>query len=96
MQQLESRGLYDRRNPTGPLPTNLRPQLNGVLQKEGLKGPTVDRLFGILSSSDGDGYVTSQSIDHLAIFTDENGQTKDSADYYDFVRLLGEDSISWD
>mmetsp|Transcript_9375 Transcript_9375/g.14022 ORF Transcript_9375/g.14022 Transcript_9375/m.14022 type:complete len:189 (+) Transcript_9375:204-770(+) len=102
MDQLESRGLYDRRNPTGPLPTSLRPQLNGILQKEGLKGVTVDRMFEILSSngsgsdSDGDRYVTNESIENLPMFRDEDGLRKDSADYFDFVRLLGSDSISWD
>eukprot|EP01083_Nonionella_stella_P218666 783952_1 len=112
MEQLESRGLYDRRNPAGPLPTSLRPQLNGILQKEGLKGLTVDRMFGILSSSgngcggdgdgdgdgdgEGDSYITNESIENLSMFTDEDGRHKDSADYYDFVRLLGSDSISWD
>ena len=37
MLELVQRGLYDPRNPTGPLPTSLRPTLNRVLQQEGMR-----------------------------------------------------------
>ena len=40
MEQLEAAGLYDPRNPMGPLPTSLRPASNPRLQR--LDAATVD------------------------------------------------------
>ena len=53
MEELERRGLYDRRNPTGPLPTSLRPQLNAALQREGVNARTTDRIFDALGGTNG-------------------------------------------
>ena len=50
MQELESRNLYDPRNPTGPLPTSLRPNLNKALQIEGIVDPrAIDRTYEVLT-----------------------------------------------
>jgi len=88
MEQLEGRGLYDRRNPTGPLPSSLRPKLNALLQKDGLEAATIDRLYNVLrrgESSD----LTIQQVDK--VFAGKN-----ELDYYDFIRFLGSDSVSWE
>lgn len=87
MDELESHGLYDPRNPTGPLPTSLRPQLNRLLQQEGLEGAVVDRVYDLMQGS---GVVTHESLKSL--FLDSN-----AIDYYEFLKLfLGPETIKWD
>jgi hypothetical protein len=101
MQQLQSAGLYDPRNPTGPLPSSLRPNLNEVLQKQGLSAATVDRVYYILLDKGGKStdnkMMTIETIDRLFQTVIPEGGSESSAwDYYDFVRLLGgADSVSW-
>lgn len=87
MDQLEERGLYDRRNPTGPLPTSLRPKLNAALQREGLSQSSVARIYDLLKG-DGTSELTTRRVEQL--FGD-----KEALDYYDFLKLLGENSILW-
>jgi hypothetical protein len=86
MDELESRGLYDRRNPTGPLPTSLRPKLNRALQAEGID-PGVSRL-AFESFGGSKGVLTKHSLE--AVFGDT-----DMIDYYGFLELIGKDQISW-
>ena len=88
MEQLEARGLYDRRNPTGPLPSSLRPKLNVLLQKEGLEAATVDRTYDALRAGESTD-LTAQQVDK--VFGGKN-----ELDYYDFIKLLGRDSIFWE
>ena len=83
MNQLEARGLYDRRNPTGPLPTSLRPQLNRQLQAEGVSDGTLDFVFGRLAAA------------HQGSFSDALFQGRETIDYYDFLEFLGKTSITW-
>lgn len=87
MDELIASGLYDARNPTGPLPTSLRPQLNLLLQTQGLEEKTTDRVYDILRR--GSGEITAAKIHDL--MSENNG----ALDYYDFVRLLGADTVSW-
>lgn len=85
MEQLEGRGLYDKRNPTGPLPTSLRPQLNSILQHEGTDPRTVERLFGALGGSGGE----------LKLAKLREKFSSKAIDYYDFIELIGKETISW-
>jgi len=110
MQQLEQAGLYDPRNPTGPLPTSLRPKLNAILQQEGLQQATVDRIYDLIATEGADSsrkVVTIQSVtDHwfVGASNDKNQNDGDrivsnndaTLDYYDFVKLLGAETISWE
>jgi hypothetical protein len=86
MDQLEDRGLYDKRNPTGPLPTSLRPQLNRVLQQEGVEPVVSDRVFRSLGGQNG-----QLRVEQLKQFFSD----VDGIDYYGFLELIGKDSITW-
>lgn len=86
MDELENRGLYDRRNPTGPLPTSLRPVLNQKLQMEGLDPRALDLVFSALASERGE--LSSQQIQTAF-------QGKEEIDYYDFLKIIGTDSVLW-
>ena len=99
MQLLQKEGLYDPRNPAGPLPSSLRPQLNALLQQqqqqEGLKSSTViERVYRMLLSSDRSTTGRELSKDQLdRFFTETVG--RDTLDYYDFLRLLGPNTVSY-
>jgi len=87
MEELESRSLYDPRNPTGPLPTSLRPAMNRQLQKEGiLDGRAIDMayeaLFGTTDGSGG-GLLSGEA------------EGTEFLDYYDFLKKIGPNAISW-
>lgn len=84
MEQLEIWGLYDRRNPTGPLPTSLRPQLNRLLQQETVATTAMDLFLQKLTGTNG------------VEMTESLFQGKDAIDYYDFLDFLGKNSITWD
>lgn len=84
MEELEQRGLYDRRNPTGPLPTSLRPDLNRLLQQEGVSENAVNLLFDRLAAG------TSGTATGDSLF-----QRRQAIDYYDFLEFLGKNSIEW-
>ena len=87
MDELEARGLYDRRNPTGPLPTSLRPKLNQQLEQEGINPAVVDRVF-LMFNGGKPGELTYERLR-------ETFQGKEALDYYSFVELFGKESISW-
>jgi hypothetical protein len=87
MEELEQRGLYDRRNPTGPLPTSLRPQLNQLLQKEGMNSEATDRVFDALVWG-GEMKNKLSVVQIKTIFG--NGM-----DYYGFLDLIGKESVVW-
>ena len=79
MEELEVRGLYDPRNPTGPLPTSLRPALNQRLQAEGvLDRMAIDRAYDVLVG-------WSQTAEPATEYID----------YYQFLKMFGPNSISW-
>jgi hypothetical protein len=84
MDQLEERGLYDKRNPTGPLPTSLRPQLNRLLQEEGINPRTSDRVFQTLGGKHGK--LAVEAVEQMF---------ENRMDFYGFLDLLGKDSITW-
>ena len=110
MNLLEQHGLYDRRNPAGPLPTSLRPQLNALLQKEGVSAEAAYQIYSLAfcsrsgrASLVGQDEDSSCPVDLSTIFVnnqanDDNGTTPsvEALDYYDFVKMLGEKSISWE
>jgi hypothetical protein len=87
MEELEKRGLYDRRNPTGPLPTSLRPALNKQLQAEGLDPRAIDLVFRAFSGGKSNG-ATAAQIEKLF-------GGKDEMDYYDFLNIVGTESVLW-
>jgi hypothetical protein len=80
----ESRGLYDKRNPTGPLPTSLRPTLNAALDREGVDARTSDIIFDALGGTNG--RLESEKI--AAVFSH-------NLDYYGFLDLIGKESVIW-
>lgn len=85
MEELERRGLYDRRNPTGPLPTSLRPKLNKVIQSEPLEASVSQRVFEALGG-DSTKTLTKQALENRV------GETMD---YYSFIDLIGKQAIEW-
>lgn len=86
MDLLEERQLYNPRDPTGPLPTSLRPKLNRLLQDEGIDQTTMTRVF--LALNDG----KSPTIDVKELRRRFEGHPMD---YYEFLELVGKDSITW-
>mmetsp|Transcript_53847 Transcript_53847/g.161119 ORF Transcript_53847/g.161119 Transcript_53847/m.161119 type:complete len:102 (-) Transcript_53847:281-586(-) len=86
MDELEERRLYDRRNPTGPLPTSLRPKINALLEREGFNDVAVDRVFSALSG--GMERITLESLK-------EAYRGEDALDYYGFIKLVGNENIYW-
>jgi len=86
MSELERRGLYDRRNPAGPLPTSLRPKLNELLKREGIDDVASERTFRALSG--GRGEMTAETVE-------EAYGGKDALDYYSFVELIGKENVEW-
>ena len=95
MQELEARKLYDPRNPTGPLPTSLRPNLNKALQIEGIVDPrAIDRTYQVLYGES----ITSTSQEGILSegTSSSSGPFADGfLDYYDFLKLFGPNSITW-
>ena len=89
MEELERRQMYDRRNPTGPLPTSLRPALNRQLQSEKLDPRAVDLVYNAFSSKvNKESGISSDQIDKLF-------QDRQEMDYYDFLKMIGPDSKRW-
>ena len=86
MEELEDKGLYDKRNPTGPLPTSLRSQLNQMLQAEGLDPKTTQRIFQDMGGSNG-----QLQGDQLIEILGEDG----ALDFYEFLELLGKENVKW-
>jgi len=79
MEELEARKLYDPRNPTGPLPTSLRPAVNQRLQAEGiLDRKAIDRAYDVLV---GWSQTTEPTTEYL--------------DYYEFLERFGPNAVSW-
>lgn len=101
MDELERRGMYDRRNPTGPLPTSLRPRLSAAIDAEGLDPVTVDAVFRALQgggSGEGEGAATSSSSSSSELTLDQLERAyrgRDALDYYDFLDLIGSGNIAW-
>ena len=86
MKELEQRGLYDKQNPVGPLPTSLRPQLNKLLQREGVDPNSSKRIFEALGGVNG--------VLDMEILRDR--LSSKPMNYYDFIELIGNDvKISW-
>mmetsp|Transcript_31927 Transcript_31927/g.67124 ORF Transcript_31927/g.67124 Transcript_31927/m.67124 type:complete len:218 (-) Transcript_31927:91-744(-) len=88
MDEIERRGMYDRRNPTGPLPTSLRPKLNTILNREGIGDDTSNVIFGALA---GDFDAEQLTQDELK----RTFEGRSSIDYYGFLDLVGNKNINW-
>lgn len=84
MAELERRRLYDRRNPTGPLPTSLRPVLNAQIGEEDVDPLAVRACFRALRG-DGDGRLTAERL--AQTFRKASGG-EDVLDYYSFLELV--------
>ena len=85
MEELQAAGLYDPRNPTGPLPTSLRPKLNALIQNKPLSEDVLDRVYSVMTG--GTGKITREDIDDLT----KSGPL----DYYSFLELIGPDRVTW-
>ena len=88
MDELEARGLYDRRNPTGPLPTSLRPKLNAILNGEGIDDNASRVLFGALA-----GDFAAEQLTKEGLSRSFGGESV--IDYYGFLDLVGNSNINW-
>lgn len=88
MDQLERRGLYDPHNPTGPLPTSLRPKLNELLQNEPIESASIRRVFQAL----GGGEEKEADVIHIEAL---RSIFQTPMDYYGFLEVLGKDSVVW-
>ena len=88
MDELESRGLYDRRNPAGPLPTSLRPVLNKNLQTEGLDSRAIELVFHAFTLGSREKQLSIDQVEKIF-------QGRDELDYYEFLRVVGTDAIIW-
>ncbi|KAL3916343.1 MAG: hypothetical protein SGILL_005222 [Bacillariaceae sp.] len=102
MDLLEARKLYNPRDPTGPLPTSLRPQLNRLLQEEGIDKATTHRVFRalLLLSNDDDkttGMTTTTKTTTIKVGDlKERFNNEHPMDYYEFIELIGgKETIYW-
>jgi len=84
MEELEHYGLYDPRNPTGPLPTSLRPKLNTLLQNEGVDSAISEKVFQALGGKNGK--LDFEQLQHTF---------NSDIDYYGFLELIGKETIIW-
>jgi hypothetical protein len=84
MDLLEERGLYDRRNPAGPLPTSLRPRLNSQLQKEGVNEDVAHKVYELMGGRN-DKLQAEQIAENFG----------GGMDYYIFLELIGKESVVW-
>lgn len=84
MGELETRGLYDKHNPSTPLPTSLRPTLNAALQREKVPPEAASLAFRSLS-----GGARTLSADGLARLGPE------PLDYFSFIDLVGKMNMVW-
>ena len=92
MDLLEERGLYDKRNPTGPLPSSLRPQLNKQLQSETIDQTTIHIVYEKLVGAKKDGQLLRVSQIRKTLLETETGVPMD---YYGFLDLIGKETITW-
>ena len=89
MGELERRGMYDPRNPTGPLPTSLRPRLNAAVGAEPID-PAASRLvFRALAGAEAGEATPVLSSDRLARALSAPGEEAEILDYYSFQALIG-------
>jgi len=86
MDEIERRGLFDRRDPMGPLPTSLRPEINGAIGREGVEERTVDAVFAALAG--GSAELTEAQLERVY-------DGRESIDYYGFVAIVGSENIKW-
>ena len=107
MSELESRGLYDPRDPLGPLPTTQRAALNRVLDADGVDGSAADAVFRAMAR--GEPRLTRAALE--AVFRDAEAATADGdgttgasraaaaappvLDYYSFLSLIGRQNVIW-
>ena len=96
MAELERRGLYDRRNPTGPLPTSLRTALDQQMQEEGVGVAAARKCFGALVGggvTEPGALLTAERLERT-IRASTGGET--ALDYYSFQALIGQSSrVVW-
>lgn len=96
MAALAQRGLYDPRNPAGPLPTSLRPALNTALQAEGVDAAAAHIVYRALAGGapggEGGASLTAQRLER----TYREATGGQPLDYYSFQALVGHQArIVW-
>jgi len=93
MAELEKRGLYDRRNPAGPLPTSLRPALDAQIDAEPIDPVAVRIAFRALGARAGrltaDGLADTFRAAAGGASEDGEGDAQ-ALDYYSFQALVGQ------
>ena len=95
MAELERRELYDRRNPTGPLPTSLRSALDKQVQADGVDAAAARKCFRALLGGDVEpgALLTAERLERT-IRVATGGER--ALDYYSFQTLVTEQSrIVW-
>jgi len=95
MEELEARRLYDRRYPTGPLPTSLRPKLNAEIQKEGISMAAIQKVFDSICSRAGTATSPCRELTAPQLIDGLFEGDREEIDYYDFLRTVGENNIVW-
>ena len=90
MAELEKRGLYDPRNPAGPLPTSLRPLLNQKVGGDGVDPRVARAAYRALSGGES-GPLSVARLDATLRAADgrEEGGGAPALDYYSFQGLMG-------
>jgi hypothetical protein len=102
-QLLERNHLYNPHNPTSPLPSSLRPQLNQILQQQGIDPNTVDAIYRRFLGTDRKATTTTSSSTTTTLSTSLTREQLDKTlfaqqeelDFYEFLEFLGVDNISW-
>ena len=92
MLELEKRGLYDPRNPAGPLPTSLRPQLNAQVGGEPIDARAGRAVFRALVGGDESGFASSLTVKRLdGTLCEATGGEGSALDWYTFQALVSRD-----
>ena len=94
MIELEKRGLYDPRNPAGPLPTSLRPQLNAKVGEEPIDARAGRVAFRALAGAElgSAASLTATRLDS-SLRDATNGEGAAALDWYTFQALIDRDDV---
>ena len=99
MSELTRNGLYDPRNPAGPLPTSMRPQLNARLEAEEIRETSARLIFRALAGGGSDKFSAAPvraltAKDLKQTFLDLAGG--EPLDYYSFQALVNHEArVVW-
>jgi hypothetical protein len=99
MAELESRGMYNPRNPAGPLPTSLRPALDRAIETGGINPQSVGAIFRALAANERSGsgsggagasVLSASGLERAfsQAATDLGTGEPTTLDYYGFLHLI--------